>query len=210
MRSSGPLFLPRLFLYGMACIWGIISLSLGINGIVKKSQLIKHYSSEVASEGITLDVHGSNLFAPAIASEVFCCLIALFGFLSFAGLFTRRMSTAGALKMQGFVYSFLACALFASQVPVSNTARTDSFSVEAFQNGVQLPAELVQAAAASFGLNLQYKSFDWIVWFAVMPWIAFLFSLLSAVASFIARPAPPAERSSSASIAVSAEEKNTA
>ncbi|KIY44853.1 hypothetical protein FISHEDRAFT_61540 [Fistulina hepatica ATCC 64428] len=190
---SAPLFLIRLVIYTLAFAWGAIALAVAINAFVKQHQLENDAKSLVSAEGITLDFDTKNLFNPGVAVTVFCALTLTNGALACIALFIRRTSSTTALKIQGAVFAFLAIALFATHVPTTNAIANDTVGLVAKSGNTVLSPSLVQSLSASLGYSLYYKDQNFLIWLAVMPWIAFLFVVLASIVSFLAasRVLPP-------------------
>ncbi|KAF8915249.1 hypothetical protein CPB85DRAFT_1251677 [Mucidula mucida] len=184
--ARAPLFAVRLASYALAFAWGAISLSIGLNTVIKQNRLKSFLRRSVAPLGITLRLVTNNVVHPAIASEVFCVITCLFSIVALIGLFVQRGSSKQALKAQGAVFAFLTVALFACQIPVSNAVRSKGVEIWGWKDGEEVPAATLLAAAASLGVNPIYKHIDFILWFGIIPWFAFLFALTSAIASFAA------------------------
>ncbi|KIY44848.1 hypothetical protein FISHEDRAFT_77068 [Fistulina hepatica ATCC 64428] len=185
---SAPLFFTRLSIYGMALVWGIISLSFGLDATVKQNKLKSHVRHAVGDTA-AIRLVDNNIVQPLIAVEVFCVLTFIAGILAVIGLFIRSWSNKIMLRVQGYVWAFLTVALFATQIPYSNVLRKDTIFVQAwFPNGTEFTQAQLEATASALGVNLYYKHHDFLLWYAVMPWIAFLFTLLSTIVSFEAKP----------------------
>jgi len=167
--ATTPLFLSRVVVYALTLAWAIISFSIGLNTIVKQNKLKTFLRSH------DIEANTQNLVRPVVASEVFAWITAIVALVAFTGLFIRRYSATRALKIQGYVFTFLTAAIFATEIPVSQVVR---------KHGIRLPANTSVAAVEALGVNAEYKHIHFALWFAIIPWIEFLFTLLSAVVSF--------------------------
>ncbi|KAK0209986.1 hypothetical protein DFS33DRAFT_1251664 [Desarmillaria ectypa] len=202
--APAPLFLTRLGAYTMAFAWGAISLSIGLNTVVKQNRLKSFLRRSVALLGITLklvtnstfniplsatqsNVRAVDVVHPAIASEVFCVITALFSLAAVISLFAGWCAASRkSISIQAYVFTFLTVALFACQIPVSDAVRRKGVEIWGWKDGVEVPTATLLEAAASLGVNPLYRHIHFILWFGIIPWFAFLFTLISAIVSFLA------------------------
>ncbi|KAK0228043.1 hypothetical protein EDD18DRAFT_1099779 [Armillaria luteobubalina] len=192
--ARAPLFAVRLATYFMAFAWGAISLSIGLNTVIKQNRLKSFLRRSVAPLGITLRLVTNSVVHPAIASETFCVILCVFSIFTLIGLFVSAASTKTALKAQGFLYAFITVALFACQIPVSDAVRRKGVLVSGTTaDGEAVPAATLLQAAASLGVDPLYRRIHFILWFGIIPWIGFLFSGLASIVSFaaVSRVEPP-------------------
>lgn len=173
--ARAPLFAVRLATYFMAFAWGAISLSIGLNTVIKQNRLKSFLRRSVAPLGITLrlvtnstslsysdrtlsDILYLGVVHPAIASETFCVILCVFSIFTLIGLFVSAASTKTALKAQGFLYAFITVALFACQIPVSDAVRRKGVLVSGTTaDGEAVPAATLLQAAASLGVDPLYR-----------------------------------------------------
>ncbi|KAK0477172.1 hypothetical protein EDD18DRAFT_1380498 [Armillaria luteobubalina] len=185
--TPAPLFLARMGAYTTAFAWGAISLSIGLNMVVKQNQLKSFLRRSVAPLGITLRLVMNSVVHPAIASEVFCVITALYSLAAVISLFVGSGATSRKfITLHAYVFTFLTVALFACQIPVSDAVRRKGVEIWGWKDGVAVPSETLLEAAASLGVNPLYRHIHFILWFGVIPWFAFLFTLISAIVSFSA------------------------
>ncbi|KAK0458454.1 uncharacterized protein EV420DRAFT_356112 [Desarmillaria tabescens] len=192
--ARAPLFAVRLAAYFMAFAWGAISLSIGLNTVIKQNRLKSFLRRAVAPLGITLRLVTNSVVHPAIASETFCVILCVFSIGTLIGLFVSVASTKKALKAQGFLYAFITVALFACQIPVSDAVRRKGVLVSGTTaDGSAVPADTLLEAAASLGVDPLYRRINFILWFGIIPWIGFLFSGIASIVSFaaVSRVDPP-------------------
>jgi hypothetical protein len=99
------------------------------------------------------------------------------------------------LKIQAWILTFLSFWLLATQIPVTLFVATRDGGIDAFLDGQQLPAQVVQATLAAQGASTKYSKihpralhrvirlwnfganlFFSVVLLAIFPWIALLFA----------------------------------
>ncbi|KAK0471299.1 hypothetical protein IW261DRAFT_1425281 [Armillaria novae-zelandiae] len=133
--TPAPLFLARLGAYAMAFAWGAISLSIGLNTVVKQNQLKSFLRRSVAPLGITLRLVTNT-------SEVFCVITALYSLAAVISLFVGSGATSRkSISFHAYVFTFLTVALFACQIPVSDAVRRKGVEIWGWKDGVAVPTE---------------------------------------------------------------------
>ncbi|KAK2459965.1 hypothetical protein APHAL10511_007971 [Amanita phalloides] len=109
---------------------------------------------------------------------VLCALLVLFHL--------RAPLSSTALRFQGFLLAFCAIWLFSALVPFTHFYRTRSAIVSAHIGGVSLPDSTVNKVERALGLTSRYRDIHFLRLAAILPWFAFLFSVITSIMLFVA------------------------
>ncbi|KAJ7054178.1 hypothetical protein C8F01DRAFT_497987 [Mycena amicta] len=203
LNGSIPLKLPRLISLSLAWAWALISLAAEINAFVKQNKDRTRVRSEVP-EPTQVTINTNDLFAAgAVVTAVCGIIMALcFAFIALIAIDanTRSGISTRTLPIQFISLGFLSTWLFATQIAVSDFVARRSVKVSATIDGFKVPNGIVKTIEQAFGEKTAYKDFEYLRLLAVLPWFAFIFTVISAIISFLAvsrrrigsRPAKPA------------------
>ncbi|KAK0440013.1 uncharacterized protein EV420DRAFT_1486107 [Desarmillaria tabescens] len=118
---------------------------------------------------------------------------ALFSLAAVISLFVGSFASEArkAISIQAYVFTFLTVALFACQIPVSDAVRRKGV-------GDLGMARWCRGPHSNTPRKLQHRSestlftrhIHFILWFGIIPWFAFLFTLISAIVSFLTLSRP--------------------
>ncbi|THG95551.1 hypothetical protein EW145_g7938 [Phellinidium pouzarii] len=175
--------------------FGIISMSVGINALVKSNNR-KNFVKHNVPAGVSVDINTNDIFDTGIIVTIVSALLALLSILSL--LFsTLRTGTASVKthRILASVHFFLVTWLFAVLVPFDDFARNRQAQVTASLGGVPLPATAIQQQEQALGFSPIYWSMHFIRLVAIIPWFAILFGALAGALLF---RAPSARNGASA------------
>ncbi|EPQ51176.1 hypothetical protein GLOTRDRAFT_141029 [Gloeophyllum trabeum ATCC 11539] len=182
--APGPLRLLRLLSLFLAFAWGVISFALGIHALIESrhdKDTIKHGVPAGTVVNIdTTDILGAGGAATA-ASGLLFVLSLLFLISSFVPL-----PLLGSLPLQAHLLAFTTVFLFATAVPTSYYFANGHAKVTASLFGYPLDQSVIQATERQLGVTSIYRHIFYLRLIAIIPWIAFLFSLTSTILSYLA------------------------
>ncbi|GBE84228.1 predicted protein [Sparassis crispa] len=176
---SAPLKVARLVSLALATAFGIIGMSVGISAVVKSNrQKTKVRHSVPAGTSVSIDTN--DVLHSGIVNTVVCGLLAV---VSFSALITTLVSASGrrASLIFAHVLLFLSIWLFATLVPFTDFVANRQAKVSATLDGISLPQSVIQAVQAQIGVTGIYHKLLYLRIASALPWIAFLFGVLSAV-----------------------------
>lgn len=150
-----------------------------------------------------LDVFQSGVVVTTV-SAVILVLCTLYIGLLLADSSRRTGVSTRTLVVQYATLGFFALWLFATQIPLTVFVTTRSIKVTAFIDGLPLPNNIVNTIERALGAKTKYSSYDYrasyirplkphtliscstVKLLAILPWFAFLFTLVAAVVAFMA------------------------
>ncbi|KAJ7444591.1 hypothetical protein B0H11DRAFT_1880580 [Mycena galericulata] len=189
MSSVIPLKFPRLTTLFLAWAWAIISFGVEINAFVKSNRDKNNIKNSVPSPTV-ITLNTNDVFHAGIVVTVVSALIALLCTLYLALLLVDSSRRSGistrTLSLQYLTLGFLAIWLLAAQIPVTLFYATRSVQVSASIGGIQVGSSIVKTIENALGAKTAYKDYDYLKLIAILPWFAFLFTLLAAIVSFLA------------------------
>ncbi|KAI0001184.1 hypothetical protein BJV77DRAFT_1155602 [Russula vinacea] len=175
MSTDSPLKTQRLAALAFCAAWYIISGSIGLNALIKANQRETHLRKQAPS-GVTLDFHINDLYQSGVVVTTICTVLALLAAIFFTLTLVWPKRATGSLKIQAWIFTFFSLWLLATQIPYTAFVATRSAKIDAFLDGQQLPAQVIQATLAADGESAKYCKLHPAVLLAIFPWIALLFT----------------------------------
>ncbi|KAJ7097546.1 hypothetical protein C8R44DRAFT_811608 [Mycena epipterygia] len=188
-NSIIPLKFPRLITLCLAWAWALISLAIGINAFVKSNRDKNSIKNEVPPP-TTVSIDTNDVFQSGVVvttvSAVILVLCTLYIGLLLVDSSRRTGVSTRTLVVQYATLGFFALWLFAAQIPVTVFVATRSVKVAASIDGLPLPSSIVNTIERALGAKTKYSSYDYLKLLAILPWFAFLFTVVAAVVAFMA------------------------
>ncbi|KAH9965261.1 hypothetical protein BC827DRAFT_1153585 [Russula dissimulans] len=177
MSTASPLRKQRVVALALCWAWSIISACVGLNALIKSNQTQTRFRKEAPS-GVILRFHLHDVYQPGVIITTISAVIALLAtiFLALTQFYPERAT--GSLKIQAWLLTFFNLWLFATQIPYTVFVANHWAKIDAFLDGVQLPASTVQAAIAAAGETNEYSKLHFAVLLAIFPWITLLFTTI--------------------------------
>ncbi|KAJ7040941.1 hypothetical protein C8F04DRAFT_1081077 [Mycena alexandri] len=189
MNNTTPLKFPRLISLLLAWAWSLISLAVGINAFVKSNRDKSRIISEVPPP-TTISLNTNDVFRAGVVVTVISAIIMVLCTIYIGLLVVDANARSGistrTLPLQYLSLGFFAIWLFATEIPVSLFVSTRSVKVSAAIGGLELPNSVIQTIERALGTKIAYKDFSYLKLIAILPWFAFLFTVVAAVVSFLA------------------------
>ncbi|KAF7377438.1 hypothetical protein MSAN_00165500 [Mycena sanguinolenta] len=189
MNSVLPLKFPRLITLFLAWAWSLISFSIGVNAFVKskqdKNQIVDKIPFPTNISINTNDITQAGAVVTTI-SVLILILTTLYIALMVIDANARSGISTRTLRLQYISLSFLAIALFATEIPVSLFVSTRSAKVSASVDGFNLSDGTLKTIERALGAQTAYKDFSYLKLLAILPWFTFIFTLAAAIVSFLA------------------------
>jgi type IV secretory pathway TrbD component len=125
---------------------------------------------------VTLNFHINDLYQPGVVLTTVCAISGLLAVIFLILTLRWPKHATGSLKIQAWIFTFLSLWLLATQIPYTDFVANRSARIDAFLDGQQLPAQVVQATLAADGESAKYNKLHPAVLLAIFPWIALLFA----------------------------------
>ncbi|KAJ7866937.1 hypothetical protein B0H14DRAFT_2731953 [Mycena olivaceomarginata] len=189
MNDTIPLKFPRLIALFLAWAWSLISLAICINAFVKSKRDEKDIQSEAPPPAeVSINTNDVTQAGAVVAtiSALILILTTLFIGIMIIDANSRSGISTRTLPLQYISLGFLAVWLFATEIPLSHFIATRSARVVASINGIQLPSDALGVIERALGVSTAYKDFSYLKLLAILPWFAFLFTLVAAIVTFLA------------------------
>ncbi|KAI0254570.1 hypothetical protein BJV78DRAFT_928869 [Lactifluus subvellereus] len=183
--STAPLEKQRLVALALCWAWAVISGSIGLNALIKSNQTQTRFRKE-ASPGVTLQFDINDVYHSGVIVTSICATTALLAAIFFLVTLVWPKRATGSLKIQAGIFTFFSVWLFATQIPYTVFVANHRAKITAFLDGLQLPAQLVQATLSGAGESDKYSKLHSAVLLAILPWISLLFTVVLIVVLFVA------------------------
>ncbi|EGN94480.1 hypothetical protein SERLA73DRAFT_188405 [Serpula lacrymans var. lacrymans S7.3] len=169
----------------VAFAFGVIGGSVGLNALIKSNQensyIQKTISTLRAQLGdVNVYLNTNDVFHTGVVITTVCALIAVLTFVYLLFTFCSITNRPLGLRLQAFSLIFCAVWLFATLIPFDVYFANHSAQVTATLGGTQVPQSLIQLLENELGVSAVYKHIYYLRLLAVLPWFAFLFSLVAA------------------------------
>lgn len=105
----------------------------------------------------TLSSSRADIYQPGVILTTVCATSALLATIFFVVTLVWPKRATGSLKIQAWIFTFFSLWLFATQIPYTVAVATHRAKIDAFLDGLQLPAQTVQAALAAAGESDKYS-----------------------------------------------------
>ncbi|KAK7052087.1 hypothetical protein R3P38DRAFT_3172420 [Favolaschia claudopus] len=184
-----PLKFSRLISLFFAFVWSVVALAIGINTVVTANKDKKRIEAQVPSFAkVSLNATDVSVAgAVATIASVFVAFLSVgYIVLMIVDANTRSGVSTRTLPLQYISLSFLALWLFASAIPVSLFVNTRSAKLSVSIAGIPISDRTLQLILDALKLSTAYKDLNYLRLLAIFPWIAFVFTLVAAVVSFLA------------------------
>ena len=97
-----------------------------------------------------------DLYQSGVVVTTVCTILALLTAIFFIVTLVWPNRATGSLKIQVWIFTFFNLWLLATEIPYTVFLATRSAKIDAFLDGVQLPAQVVQATIAADGESAKY------------------------------------------------------
>jgi hypothetical protein len=99
----------------------------------------------------------ADIYQPGVVLTSVCAAVAVILSVLFIVTIIWPKRSTNSLKIQAWILTFFSAWLLATQIPFTVFTATRNAKVDAFLDGVQLPAATVQAAIAAEGQTTKYS-----------------------------------------------------
>ena len=97
-----------------------------------------------------------DLYQSGVVVTTICTVSALLAVIFLVLTLVWPKRATGSLKIQAWIFTFFSFWLLATQIPYTAFVATRSAKIDAFLDGQQLPAQVVQATLAADGESAKY------------------------------------------------------
>jgi len=167
----------------MTWAWGVIAGSVGLNALIKSNQQKSRFRKTIPPPTV-ITINTNDVFTSGIVLTTVCATIVVICTIYFLLLALSPTRFTRTLRIQGGILAFFATWLFATLVPFTLFVARRSAKITARIGNIQLPDSVIQGAEKEFGTTSVYRQIGYLRLVAILPWFAFLFTVIAAVVQF--------------------------
>jgi len=163
--------------------FALVGAALLIRAFVASNDQVKHLRAAVP-RGTVLNINRDDITMAGQVSAAVQALIIAFLTVSALAVFYRSKTRPKFFIVLGSLLAFASLWLLSVTIAFTVIFATKSARVSASIGGVQLPQSIINAQARALGVSPVYKDQPYLLHAAILPWFAWLFTTLAAVAMF--------------------------
>ncbi|RDX54426.1 hypothetical protein OH76DRAFT_1332708, partial [Lentinus brumalis] len=187
--AATPYKTARLVSLFLSFAFGVVGLGLGVDALVKGNE-DKSRVRSLVPPGTTVNIDTHDVVDAGGVVTGFCAALAVMSLLSLLLLLASAKRgpslAARTLPLQAILLTILTLGLFASLVAFTDFVANRQATVVASIGGVAVPPSIVQSIENAIGASPVYHVKSYLRLAVILPWIAFLFGLISSVLTLLA------------------------
>ncbi|KIK98643.1 hypothetical protein PAXRUDRAFT_823693 [Paxillus rubicundulus Ve08.2h10] len=186
MSFSDPFTAARLGVLFLSFAFSVIGSSVGLNAYYKSNQELSYIHDATSLRGASVSIDASDVFSAGAVITVVCALLAILSAASFAFTWCPIQHKRFWYRSQSCALFFCSIWLFVTLIPFDYFFANREAQVTATLGGVPVSGGTLRRVERVLGVTPVYRNMDYLELVAILPWFAFIFSVIAGASLHIA------------------------